>query len=159
MTKNPRGYPDQIELKVEDEVGSYSDDSTFNTRDQQKVAHALLENWPIRFQDLAEGEDFSRQMVPNVLESYFGPVDDDITFGEIEDKYGGYKQYQSRRRERLGEIDLPDDIDLSKRELDLYIKGQQDGFEDGYERGRERGYREALEELETADEPELEAGN
>lgn len=140
MSKNPRGYPDEIELKVEDEVGPYSDDRTFNTKDQQTVAHDLQKEWPIQFQDLAAERDYSRQMVPNVLESYFGPKGEDITFGEIEEQYGGYEQYRSRRHEGLGEIDFPDGIDMTKRELDIAIKMMQDGFEDGYEKGYDKGY-------------------
>lgn len=150
MSKNPRGYPDEIELKVEDRVGSYSDNSSFNTTDQRTVAHDLLEHWPMQFQDLASNRDYSRQMVPNVLESYFGPVDDDITFGEIEEQYGGFEQYQARRKEGLGEIELPEGVDLTKRELDIAVKMMQDGFEDGYDKGYDkgynRGYQDALQE-------------
>lgn len=150
MTKNPRGYPDDIELKVEDRVGPYSDEESFNTADQQTVAHDLLDHWPIQFQDLAADKNYSRQMVPNVLESYFGPKGDDITFGEIEEDYGGYEQYKARRQEGLGQIDLPEGVDLTKRELDLCVKMMQDGFEDGfdkgYDRGREKGKEEGYDE-------------
>lgn len=139
MPKNPRGYPDEIELKVDDRVGSWSDDDSFNTETQRQVAHDLLEEWPIEFQELADGKDYSRQMVPNVLEAYLGPVGDDITFGEIEDNYPSYEDYEQMRQEGLGQVDLPDDVELSKRELDLFVKGVQDGFEDGFQRGYERG--------------------
>jgi len=146
MPDNPRGYPDSIELKVEDRVGPYSDDDSFNTADQQAVAHDLIEQWPIQFQDLAADKDYSRQMVPNVLESYFGPVDDDITFGEIEEEYGGWDQYKARRKEGLGSIDLPSGVDLSPRELDIAVKMMQDGFEDGYDKGYDKGYDRGYED-------------
>ncbi|MFB1066474.1 hypothetical protein [Natrinema sp. H-ect4] len=146
MKKNPRGYPDEIELKVEDTVGPYSDENSFNTADQQNVAHDLRDGWPILFQDLAEDKDYSRQMVPNVLEDYFGPVDDDITFGEIEEQYGGYDQYRARRQEGIGQIDLPKGMDLTKRELDIAVKMMQDGFEDGFDKGFDKGQDKGREE-------------
>lgn len=140
MSKNPRGYPDEIELKVQDTVGPYSDEDSFNTKDQQTVAHDLIEEWPVRFQELASDKNYSRQMVPNVLEDYFGPIGDDITFGEIEKEYGGYQQYVARRREGIGQVELPDEVDLTKRELDIAVRMMQDGFEDGYDKGYDKGY-------------------
>lgn len=140
MPNNPRGYPDSIVLKVRDAVGDRSDPETFNTETQQKVARDIQDAWPIEeFQEFAKDKDYSRQTVPDVLEGYFGPTDDNITFGEIEEKYGSFDRYTNSRQKGLGILDLPDGLELTERELELYSKASRDAFEKGYDKGFARG--------------------
>lgn len=147
MSDNPRGYPDEIELKVKDEVSTYSDDTTFNTLDQQTVAHDLLEQWPIQFKGLAADADYSRQLVPNVLETYFGPADEDLTFGEIEG-LGGWDQFLDQKESSLEISDLPDNKLFTKREVEMYVQGREDALRDALQEAYEQGRADEKAELE-----------
>ena len=152
---NPRGYPDEIELKVEDRVGGQSDPKAFSTENQQQMAHVIMDMWPATFKEMANQVPWSRKALTETFDQFFGPVGEDITFEEIEDDYGGWNWYVGARRNDQNLTELDPDRDYTKREIDLIVRAKQEGFERGYVRGREAGYeegqRDALERLGLSD--------
>lgn len=164
MMQPPRGYPKEIEQKVNDEVGSRTDPDSFNTENQYQTAMVIRKNWPAQFKEMAKEAPVSRPIVADVIEKFFGPKGTDLTFGEIEEEFGSYESFERARKEGTVEEQLNQESEeeseptisdaslnespvesilnnprlpdsFSKRDLELYMMGRQDGFEDGFEHG------------------------
>jgi hypothetical protein len=156
--ETPRGYPRTIELKVDRKVGERTDETTFNTENQLKTAEIVEKLWPATFLDIAEEAPVSRPIVGDIVEDFFGPEGTGLTFGEIEEHFGSFKQFQRARTlgtvneilEKdseelegiaaiLGTPDLQDEV--SDREFEMYLLGRKEAWEEAFGEGFTLGWR------------------
>ena len=144
-------YPEEIDRKYRKHPHKH------NTDLQLEIADFLEENWgpDAKFKSLTEEFDgeTSRETLRQVYYAYFGPVDDERTFNEIESETNEpLEEYWKATGELPGEsaITLEDEEEEEHEEqatnADLW-EAHRTGYQEGYDDGFAKGRRSVLEVL------------
>jgi hypothetical protein len=96
-------YPDDAEIV----------ETNFKTDQQADAAEKIEEEWPVDLDRLAEEGQHVKMFYKQVLDQFLGPAEEDATFAELKDEYGGLEQWADSDGEPADESgDDGDDVDV-----------------------------------------------